>query len=264
MMDFIYTFHFQENEKNEAIKRFNLSLDSIDMTECDVCVINCSDYCIQKDLKYPVKYLHEPKKYEDNLYNRSFMINQCVNKLVTSEYFNISDIDILYPKTFVTTIESIIKENTKPCRIVYFNNNMGIGDFNTYDECKSNYETHKDHIRSYRGRAGGLGIVHTKSFHKVNGFEERYIGYGPEDQDFNLRISQINKYIELDNENVNTYHIWHNNSTPKKKHRENLRIFNYISDYIKKNNLQLVKSGSIEIPQIIYHQNQKNIAEMEF
>lgn len=263
MIDLIYIFHFRKEDKDEALERFKISLSSVDCRSFNVCVINCSEYCIKSFFDDKVKYIHVLKDYGVNLYNRSFMINECVKQLVTTEYFNISDIDIIYPNTFTKTIKSILKENDKPCRIVYYNNNMGVGDFKTYEECKSAYPNCKDHLRSLRGPAGGLGIVHTESFHKVGGFEERYIGYGPEDQDFNLRISRINKHIVLDDERINTYHLWHINNTPKIKFRENMRIFFYIRDYLKKYPNQIFKSGEIEIPQIVYHQSGNNIIEIE-
>lgn len=263
-MDLVYIFHFREDDKDEALNRFRCSLNSVSKKDFNICVLNSSDFCIRGFLDQDVRYAHVPKDFGEKLYNRSFMINECVKRLVTSEYFNIADIDVLFPKTFLSTVEKIIANEVEPCRIVYFNNNMGVGNYETYDECKKDFPLNKDHLRSKRGRAGGLGVVHTESFLKINGFEERYIGYGPEDQDFNLRISKINKYIELDDERINTYHLWHNNYTPKKNHRENLRIFQYIKEYIHKHDLKIVKSGSIEIPPILYHQENESIVEMEF
>lgn len=263
-MDLVYIFHFRETDKDEALDRLRRSLNSVNFKKFTPCVINSSDFCISELLDGRVKYVHVPRDFGEGLYNRSFMINECVKRLVSSEYFTISDIDIIYPKTFANYIDKTIRKSGEPCRIVYFNNNMGPGDYETYEECHNDFANNPDFCRSHRGPAGGLGVVHTESFMKIGGFDERYIGYGPEDQDFNMRISMINKFIEIDDENVNTYHIWHSNNTPKKKHRENLRIFRYIKEYISNNDLNIVKSGSIEVPNILYNQNNSEIVEVEF
>lgn len=264
MIDLIYIFHFREDDKDESLDRLYKSLGSVSFNDFNICLLNSSKFCIRDYLDTRIKYAHVHKDFGSGLYNRSFMINECVKRLVTSEYFNVSDIDIIFPPTFGNTVHDIIKQNKEPVRIVYFNNNMGIGEYKTYEDCKLNFDNNYDHLRSKRGRAGGLGIIHTESFHKIGGFEERYIGYGPEDQDFNLRISKINKYIEMDDERLNTYHLWHDNKTPKKNHRENLRMFKYIKNYICKHDLQIIKAGSVEIPDIVYHQENENIVEVEF
>lgn len=259
--DSVYIFHFQKEDKDEAIVRLKKSLSTINFTEFNIGIINCSEYCIKDCLDDRIKYFHD---FKEGLYNRSYMINKAVEQFVTAEYFNISDVDIMYPPTYAEAMNQIIQESGEPCRIVYFNNNMCNQNFDTYEDCHNNYPNCQDHLRSKRGRAGGLGMVHTESFHKICGFEERYFGYSPEDQDFNLRISKINKYIEVDDEKVNTYHLWHMNNTPLKQYRQNMRMFFYIRDYIEQYNLKVVKAGEIEIPEMIYHQEGENIIEVEF
>jgi len=254
--DFVYTFHFREDDKTEAIWRLNRSIASLNLNQVNVCVMNCSNYCIRDSIHYDVKYEYEPKDFGTNVYNRPFMVNEAVKRMVTSEYFNLSDVDIIYPKTFLKTMKSIIQQETGdvPLRIVFHNHNMGQGDFVTYKDCLEEYENCKDQIRSKTGPAPGLGIIHTETFKRINGFDERFFGYGPEDKEFNYRISRVCKYIDLDDPKVNTYHIWHMNNTPKINYRNNMRIWYYIKEHIESNNLIEVKAGSIEIPPIVYHQ----------
>ena len=263
--DFVYTFHFRENDKDEAIKRLNISLSSLDLNYCKPCLLNCSSFCIKDKINLDINYIHLPTDFGENLYNRSFMVNYCVKNLVKTEYFNISDIDIVYPKTFIETMSNVIEDNKgSSCRILFHNHNMGQGNFNSYEDCHNSYLNCKDILRSKTGPAPGLGIVHTDSFLKINGFDERFVGYGPEDKEFNFRISRICKYIDLDDERVNTYHLWHVNNTPKVNYRNNMRIWIFLKNYIENRNLIEVKSGSIPIPYIIYHQENENIVELEF
>ena len=39
-------------------------------------------------------------------------------------------------------------------------------------------------------------MIHTNSFKSIGGFNEEFTEYGPEDAEFNTRISVINTYIE--------------------------------------------------------------------
>jgi len=261
--DFVYTFHFREEDKNEALIRLNKSISSLNLNQVNVCLMNCSKYCIREFIPFNIKYEYVPTDFGINLYNRAFMVNESVKRMVTSEYFNLSDIDILYPKTFLRTMKDIINQSNERTRIVFHNHNMGNGNFNTYEDCKKEYDSCKDNLRSKTGPAIGLGIIHTETFKRINGFDERFLGYGPEDKEFNFRISRVCKYIDLDDAKVNTYHLWHMNNTPRINYRNNMRIWYYIKEHIERNNLVEVKSGSIPIPEIIYHQEGLNIKEIE-
>jgi len=260
--DFVYTFHFRENDKELAIERLNKSIASLNLNQIRVCLMNGSKFCIRKQIPFEIEYLHQPLDFGENLYNRAYMVNKA-SEMVTSEYFNLSDIDILYPKTFLKTMKSIIQDSTEPLRIVFHNHNMGQGNFETYEDCKQEYEKCKDNLRSKTGPAVGLGIIHTETFRRIGGFDDRFIGYGPEDKEFNFRISKVCKFIDLDDERVNTYHLWHTNNTPRINYRNNMRIWYYIREYIQNKNLTEVKAGSISVPEIVYHQDNENITEVE-
>jgi len=259
--DFVYTFHFGEELKDEAIFRLNTSIKSLNLKKVKICLLNCSEFCIRDLIPFEIEYLHIPR---EGVYNKPFMINEAVNRMVTSEYFNLSDIDIVYPETFLETIKILIRKSDEPIRIVFHNHNMGQGNYHSYNECERAYELNKDHLRSKTGPAIGLGIIHTESFKRLGGFDERFIGYGPEDKEFNFRISRICKYIDLNDVSLNTYHLWHNNNTPKENYRTNMRIWFYIKNYLEKNDLHEVVSGSIQVPDMVYHQYNESIKEIEF
>ena len=82
-------------------------------------------------------------------------------------------------------------------------------DFKTYNDYKLFFNCHGDQTRTGKGIAPGNGLIHLKSFKKINGYDEYYKGYGLEDADFNLRISYINKLLTIDNEKINTCHLFH-------------------------------------------------------
>jgi predicted glycosyltransferase involved in capsule biosynthesis len=74
------------------------------------------------------------------------------------------------------------------------------------------------------GYAHGNGLIHLESFMKIRGYDEEMIGYGPEDDLFNTRISKINNII-YDNSIENaTMHLWH----PRFhmiQHKKNMQIW---------------------------------------
>ncbi len=44
---------------------------------------------------------------------------------------------------------------------------------------------------------------------RIHGYDEQMIGYGPEDDLFNCRISRINSLLFLPDRRLATYHLWH-------------------------------------------------------
>jgi hypothetical protein len=59
------------------------------------------------------------------------------------------------------------------------------------------------------GYAHGNGIIHKDSFFKIKGYDEEMIGYGPEDDLFNTRISKINRIIYDNLPDTASFHLWH-------------------------------------------------------
>jgi predicted glycosyltransferase involved in capsule biosynthesis len=151
----------------------------------------------------------------------------------------------------------------KPVRVIF--NNYNIGDYNgclpkTIGECKNKINLHVDNTRTLYGIAPGNGLIHRKSFDTILGFDERYVGYGPEDADFNYRICKICKYIELNLEEVNTYHFFHNNCV--RDNTNNFKLFNYIREQDKIYNFKIIKSNQIQIPKELLLINEDNMKEI--
>jgi len=247
---FLYSFDFKEKEIDNAIKRLNISIKSIIDQNVDVCICNTSKIDIKKSITNinKIRYLYYPLKQEN--YCKPKTINIGVRKLVNSEYFFLSDIDLIYPPSFVKNMLSytLYKE---PVRIIFFNYNLGkCIDYKNFKTYKKLLERVKDSQRTTIGIAPGNGLVHLKSFHKIGGFDERYIGYGPEDADFNLRISIINKYVEVNYDKVNTYHLYHPININQEYNNKNIELYNKVCSKIKKYNkkvpLKWTVSGNIK------------------
>ena len=205
--DFLYSFSF-DNCK-EPIQRLRKSIRSIINQKVNICVCNTSKQCILNEIKDlgKIKYLHFPLELKE--YNKPMTINIGVQELVRTPYFFISDIDLIYPSTFVENMAKYILL-INPVRVLFWANNLGIETKSFgYSNLEKIFKQHQDQKRNPKMPAVGNGLIHLESFHKIGGFDEQYFGYGPEDVDFNLRISFINDLIEVDDSLVNTFHLFH-------------------------------------------------------
>lgn len=222
-IDFLYSFHFSEYEIKDALHRLVSSIRSIKNQNVRICVSNTSKQCIWDKIKdvAPISYIH--KYTGSEMYNKPLTINFGVKNFINTPYFFHSDIDLIYPPTFVATMSKCISYKN-PVRVVFNNNNLG------KDVCSDKFEdyekafrTSKDGLRSDSGIAPGNGLIHLESFKMIRGFDEGFIGYGPEDADFNFRIGYLNKYMEIDDPKVNTYHMFHPRSNYTEQYSKNCK-----------------------------------------
>jgi len=234
-IDILYIFNFSNKDLNNAILRLRCSLKSIVNQNVQICVSNNSSTCIfdaisdiDSNIKYNHKYLNKP-------FSRAIGINYGVKKLVTTEYFIISDIDLVYSNDHIQRLfikfESLRRPN-EYIRFVTYNYNLlpishisFIGKilyktpfFRKYASIFTKesphlytheYEVLDQFPKSNGGYAHGNGLIHKDSFYKIQGYDEEMIGYGPEDDLFNTRISKINRIIYDNLNDTSTFHLWH-------------------------------------------------------
>ena len=230
-LDFVYIFNFEGVYFDGAIERLRYSLESIKDQNVNICLSNNSTECIfdmVSDIHSDIKYIHKPY---NGLFSRALTINFAVKSLVKSEYFMISDIDLIYQKNHVQILLEKVNESKaiKPIRFISYNYNEEPIYSNKFSYSKnryikylgkkiskigkpyysSNFEELIKLPKSDGGYAHGNGLIHLESFIKIQGYDEEMIGYGPEDDLFNTRISKINDII-YDNSIENaTVHLWH-------------------------------------------------------
>ena len=251
-IDLLYIFNFKENLIDDAIDRLNYSINSINAKDVNIKICNYSKYCIKGELntKQDFKYIHKPLFEE---FSRSKTINKGVKDLVTSSYFILSDIDLIYSKNHFNKIKDIIDENKNPIRLVSYNLNQRpiysskfaysrqkylkrfyrkfskktkpqyFSDFNTLITNSSFFQ---------KGFAHGNGLIHRETFDKIGGYDEEFIGYGPEDDMFNNRISFLNKLIYYEKDDLLTLHLWHPRYNMI-QFKKNMKIWEERKNYLK-------------------------------
>jgi len=222
-IDFLYPFHFDGRGRKTAIERLKKSLHSIKDQDVNICICNTSKECIWGDIKkFNPKYVH---KYNDSGFCKPLTINYGVKKLVDTPYFILSDIDLIYQKDYVKLLMNYT--HSPQCyRVIPYNFNMSIraSQIKSAEQCINNLNK-IDKYRTGYGIAPGNGLIHTKSFYFIGGYDEQIHGYGPEDADFNERIKYINCYVEDKNKSLTTFHIYH----PLAK--QNSRTFSYEKEF---------------------------------
>lgn len=259
-LDLLYIFNFKENLIESAIERLNYSISSVNTEDVNINICNYSKFCIKNKLNayHKFNYVHKPS-FGD--FSRSKTINKGVKDLITSSYFILSDIDLIYNKDHFKVIKNIIKENKNPIRLISNNLNQRpiykskfayskqkhikkfFRKFSKKIKPKyySDFDTlFKNSIFFEKGFAHGNGLIHKETFDKIGGYDEEFIGYGPEDDMFNTRISYLNKLIYYEKDDLLTLHLWHPRYNMI-QFKKNMKIWEE-----RKNHLKTLKNPKIE------------------
>lgn len=226
-MDILYIFNFEPEHLEGALRRFRYSLESLASQGGRICVSNNSEVCIRShiaDLAPGMAYVHRPYR---GPFSRAHGINFGVRTLVESEYFMISDVDLVYRPTHIASVRNKMawaaETTSRPLRMVFWNYNLQpkyrpqwmnrrflrrFAATSPHVE-SSDYSLLAALPNNSGGFAHGNGIIHFDSFVRLRGYDEEMIGYGPEDDLFNTRIGKLNEIIYDDGDDTASIHLWH-------------------------------------------------------
>ena len=212
MIPVIYIFQYDKEHLEKANRRLNSSIGSLINQDCNIYVINASDNLANRDFHPPRAYAGQEIKIVDVPYtvpfNKSKLINWAVkNLLANTNYFIVSDSDIVYPDDYIERMEAyVLGAVSKPVRVLPYN--LGC-DFEYYtssfDELYNMMAALKPSLQN--GYSDGCGLFHIPSFVQIRGFVEKYFEYGPESVDFNERVGTFNEIIRDDT--IRQIHLWH-------------------------------------------------------
>jgi len=154
-----------------------------------------------------------------------------------AEYIMTTDVDMLLGKEFVSALMKLVAPNVMAeSRTMYWKPQLikqiygGKRDtYNNLDECK------KGRIKK-RTTAGGCQTMHIKSWEKVRGFDESYIGWGSEDYDLLTRVKKAGikiKWLGESLDNIMLFHQPHkcNTKSDLKYQEENKKRLAVIDKY---------------------------------
>jgi hypothetical protein len=220
--DFLYSFHFNDDLfRKEALERLKYSIISIRKQNVNICVSNTSNVCVYDQIRdlADIRYIFKP--LDIDIHNKPKTINYGVKMLVKTPYFFHSDIDLIYPPSFIKEMAKYTLYN-ESVRVVFHNYNLGSEFFSgKFKDYINHFKKNKDITRSQFGLAPGNGLIHLESFKKVRGLDESFIGYGPEDAELNFRLSFLCRYFQVDDNKVNTYHLYHDRAKYSEQYSKN-------------------------------------------
>lgn len=164
--------------------------------------------------------------------NKAKALNRAFSFAV-GEYVTILDVDCLMPQDFLQSIERMIWTHA-PTKIAHHvrwldpaasdairKDGLGIMDTTVFRKL----DRYNRYTEEYENRLTGCSqqTIKGDAFSELNGFDERYIGYGHEDVDFNIRAFDLFGppvfHDSAGNELVHLWHTrsdeWHNDQTDK-------------------------------------------------
>jgi FkbM family methyltransferase len=162
--DFLYVFNYNNDEVNQAIESLRESIQSIkkSMDKIRIFVINTS----LEDIRYRVvdleDIIYSYFPIQENI-NYSRLVNRAVKNFLTSEYFFISTVNIIYPEGYIEKMTSFVEVDI---------------------EAKRPSRTMPDGDRT-------LGIIKRRTFMELGGYDESLKSFDFASQEFNVRIGNF-------------------------------------------------------------------------
>ena len=216
-MDAIYIISMN-NGDSSGISRLEKSIFSLrsGTRPFRLCIADSSRLSLLEQIKSlnigDYEYVHCPKP---DPYNRSYNINAGFKAFAKSDYFWLSDIDILYDPRHLETCETLSAEY----------------DYVLFSMKKIEYDGSVNIVE-----AGGGFLCKTSLFDKLRGFDERYVGWGAEDNDFTERVIHDGARVKRCIKDPILTHMWHfTNKTDKELVKANEYRLIALRDMILKN-----------------------------
>ncbi len=190
MIDVLYILSMN-NGDSSALSRLQKSIQSLrgGTKPFRLCLADSSRIPVLDKIKTldigDYEYIHCPK---DDPYNRSYNINAGVKALIKAKMFWLSDIDIIYENSHLEACMDFAMEY----------------DYLTFSMDKIQYDGDVKRVE-----AGGGFFCKTEYFYTVRGFDERYVGWGAEDNDFTDRIMFAGANVKRWIKRPILTHMWH-------------------------------------------------------
>lgn len=201
MIQVLYVLNFTPPHFEAACLRLECSVKSIFNDDVEIVVFNGSEEGITNEYLLDCSKVKIYHKHCPGYFNKSKLINYAVKNYINTEFFIFSDIDLVYQSRYIQGMCGYIS-NSVYNRVIPWNNNIyNLLYSSSYDELMTLEKDHKG------GYAHGNGLIHKPSFMKIRGYNEKFLGYGPEDDEMNTRLGKINNLIYTDT--LRSAHIYH-------------------------------------------------------
>lgn len=196
-----------------------------------------------------------------DLFNKSWAINigyQHTDK----EILVIADADLIVaPNDLKHSIQAIKQEleMVRPFRQLIDLDQPQTQRFIATGACPDQPVESQGYDRHYLGEslclAGGLFIIKSDFFDRLNGFDERFEGWGGEDDAFSIAVNAATNKSAIYKRGV-AWHLWHPRSgvNQSKYYQQNCRLLQAYQDMNSKGDKRLQRQSNIEIGRLDKYQ----------
>ena len=174
---------------------------------------------IQEYLPKWVRYEFMKSDSSVSGYNRSAAFNRGV-RVAKGNVLVLHDNDMIVPKNYCADIIKLMSKGydaINPKRFVFYlskhDSTLVTSSFNNISHCKPEYIVQNL-------EAGGSMAITKEGYKRIGGMDERFIGWGGEDNEFWSRCSVLNRWIWG---YAPVIHLWHP-SQPLKRVKQNVNI----------------------------------------
>lgn len=134
------------------------------------------------------------------LWNKSRAINIALKQTKTP-YFLVGDVDLIFSPQFISTAYELMNSNN----VYYFKYGFLSQDESLKKKTFEEYEIDFDGSID----VAGTTLFSTQQLREINGYDEFYHGWGAEDVDVHLRMSNLGCQIVFYNSSILLKHQWH-------------------------------------------------------
>lgn len=152
--------------------------------------------------KYNIQYFHLPGP---SPFNRSWSINYAYKKFKknTDRYLFFTDLDLVFPPNFwKSSFEILGSRHAILIPLVYYVRQEASDTLACYEDLSKQKEN------SWRQFFGGACLLDPHLFERIRGFDESYVGWGAEDNDFINRIQFVGADV-IKTSNIEVMHLDH-------------------------------------------------------
>jgi predicted glycosyltransferase involved in capsule biosynthesis len=224
---------------------YNIKYHKKNLPNCKIIIVEQDTVTDLKSVNNLVDIYHNIQTNNDS-FRKAYLFNQGYNiaqNNFAADYIIFLDADCLIEKSILNNIKLYYDYFDKYFvipykRKVYYLSNKETVNFINDDQDNINDNENKD-LEGIRNASGGAGIISSKNYYYVGGFDERFKGWGVEDDAFHNKCIGLGISVyRLESDLVHLYHpdAFQNYDN----YGNNLKIYN--EDYGKKKIIDIVNA----------------------